>query len=68
MDALAPAIVFTAVASVMVGLRWYSRVCSACGVRTEDYFVTAALVLSIGNTAVIGGGKTCGDEMYWRGS
>lgn len=53
-DALVPAIVFTILASIMVGLRWYSRLYSACGVKTEDYLVTAALILSIGNTAVIG--------------
>ncbi|KAF2845134.1 hypothetical protein T440DRAFT_545507 [Plenodomus tracheiphilus IPT5] len=54
-DTLVPAIVFTVLACVMVALRWYGRLCSACGIKTEDYFVTAALLLSIANTVMIGG-------------
>jgi len=44
-ESLVTAIVSTGLASCMVALRWYSRVCAtSCGVKTEDYLVTAALV------------------------
>ncbi|OAL43367.1 hypothetical protein IQ07DRAFT_650204 [Pyrenochaeta sp. DS3sAY3a] len=56
LDALVSSAIFTAVAMIMVGLRWGSRMCSPKGtVGVEDYFVTVALVFSIGFTAAIGG-------------
>ncbi|CAO2647067.1 Nn.00g079890.m01.CDS01 [Neocucurbitaria sp. VM-36] len=55
--ALIPAVVFTALAVFMVMLRWYSRVVysSPGSIGTEDYFLTAALLMSIGITCVVGG-------------
>ncbi|EUC41040.1 hypothetical protein COCMIDRAFT_30116 [Bipolaris oryzae ATCC 44560] len=56
-DALIPTVVFTALALVMVILRLCSRTCSnPSRIGLEDYFVTAAVLLSIGFTAVIGQG------------
>jgi hypothetical protein len=45
LDALFPAALFTVLAIVMVGLRWYSRlVCRPGYVGCEDWFVTVAVV------------------------
>ncbi|KAF1829235.1 hypothetical protein BDW02DRAFT_177731 [Decorospora gaudefroyi] len=55
-EALVPAVIFTALAFLMVGLRWCSRICSrSASVGLEDYLITVALVFSIGITAVVGG-------------
>ncbi|EMD92293.1 hypothetical protein COCC4DRAFT_48204 [Bipolaris maydis ATCC 48331] len=57
-DALVPTVIFTALAFVMVILRLCSRTCSNTNrIGLEDYFITAALLLSMGFTAVIGQGK-----------
>ena len=43
--ALIPAVMFTALALLMVVLRWCCRIyCRSARVGTEDYLVTAALV------------------------
>ncbi|KAF2826620.1 hypothetical protein CC86DRAFT_292356 [Ophiobolus disseminans] len=55
-DALLPAVLCTALALVIVGLRWYSRMMSRKGsVGTEDWMVTLAMLLSVAFTALIGG-------------
>lgn len=44
-EALIPAVTFSALAILVVVLRWYSRVYSTAGsIGTEDYLVTLALV------------------------
>ncbi|KAL6173624.1 hypothetical protein ACJQWK_01164 [Exserohilum turcicum] len=54
-EALLPTVILTALASVMVVLRWCSRVCSrSITIGPEDYCVTAAMVFSAGFTAVVG--------------
>lgn len=54
-NALVPTVIFTALALVMVILRLCSRTCSnPSRVGLEDYFITVAVLLSMGFTAVIG--------------
>jgi hypothetical protein len=44
-EALVPPVIFTALAALMVALRWCSRICArSAKIELEDYFVTAALV------------------------
>jgi hypothetical protein len=44
-ETLVPTVIFTALALLMVGLRWCSRsCCKSATVKPEDYFVTAAMV------------------------
>lgn len=48
-EALLPTVILTALASVMVVLRWCSRVCSrSITIGPEDYCVTAAMVSASG--------------------
>ncbi|KAH6638805.1 hypothetical protein C7974DRAFT_304363 [Boeremia exigua] len=54
-SALIPSVVFTVLALSIVLLRWYSRIRLAPGTwRREDFLITAALLVSIGMTAVVG--------------
>ncbi|KAF9691194.1 hypothetical protein EKO04_010901 [Ascochyta lentis] len=54
-SALIPALVFTSLALFVVSLRWYSRIRLAPGTwRVEDYVISAALLLSVSMTAVVG--------------
>ncbi|KAL6704524.1 hypothetical protein ACN47E_008153 [Coniothyrium glycines] len=55
-QALIPAVITTATAMMAVALRWISRLCSRSNhVRLEDCLITAAMLLSVGMTAIIGG-------------
>lgn len=51
-ETLIPTVIFTAIASLVVGLRWCSRVTSTT-VMPEDYIVTAAMVTSTSNLGSI---------------
>ncbi|KAH7054379.1 hypothetical protein B0J12DRAFT_545431, partial [Macrophomina phaseolina] len=53
--ALAPALVFTLLATIAVVLRWYSRIHITRTIACEDWLILGALVLSIAMTGVIGG-------------
>ncbi|KAF2113783.1 hypothetical protein BDV96DRAFT_523333 [Lophiotrema nucula] len=52
--ALGPAIAFSALALVSIVLRWYTRAFITRRVGTEDLLITAAMIISLGMTGIIG--------------
>jgi hypothetical protein len=59
-ETLVPTVIFTALASLLVALRWCSRVCCrSTAVQPEDYFVTAAMVGTSAHSSTVFNHRRC---------
>ena len=55
--ALGPAVAFTSLAVITFLLRWYTRAFIVRKIEWEDFYISAAMIMSLGITGIVGEGK-----------